>query len=1122
MLTLSGYQLTEQLHEGGNSSIYRAIRKADNLPVILKILTQEYPPPEQSAWLKREYEITQNLNDIMGVVDVYALSSKQNYFFIVLEDFGATSIDCLKVAGHMPLNDFLRLAIKITAILGELHQRHLIHKDINPSNIILNSTTKQVKLIDFGISTILSRETSTFRHPNLLEGTLAYLSPEQTGRMNRSIDYRTDFYSLGVTFYELLTGQLPFIMSDALEIVHCHIAKQPVPPYVIKPEIPQVISKIVLKLMAKNAEDRYQSAYGIKNDLEECLRQWQATGQIPPFPLARADVSDRFEIPQKLYGRETEMSALVAGVERISQGASEMMLIVGYSGIGKSAIVQEVYKPLTRQHGYFISGKFDQFQRNIPYLSLIQAFRALMRQLLTENEAAIAIWREKLTQALGANGQIIIEVIPEIEMIIGPQQTVPELGTTEAQNRFNLVFQNFIKVFTQPEHPLIIFLDDLQWADVSSLKLIELLMTDIHYFFLIGAYRNNEVNDAHPLMLTLDEIKKANVIVNQIVLSPLALPHVTQLIADIFKCEPVSASTFAELVHRKTNGNPFFVIEFLKFLYANVLLTFDYEQAQWQWDIAQIQAQQISNNVVELITSKVQKLPSSTLALLKLAACIGNQFDLERLTIASDKSSRETATNLWDAIAEGFILPLSGNYKLMEIEDLSEKVVTSYKFAHDRIQQAVYSLIHETDKQAMHLRVGQLLLQNTPSEELDHKIFYIINQLNQGQTLINQHREREELARLNLQAGKKAKTSVAYQAALNYLQIGLGLLGEDNWQQYDLALALHLETVEVACLSGNYERMEQLSKIVLKQAKTLLDKVKIYEINILAYFAQQKISESLALGLQILKQLEVQFPEKISQAEVLRHLEQTKIIWVDKRIEDLIDLPEMTDPYKLAISRLLLHMTNVSSVGSPEMYPLCILEMVNLSLKYGNTSLSTTAYSNYGILLCGIVEDIDASYQFGKLALSLLERFNARTLKAQVIYEFNCFIRHWKKHTRKTLKPLLEVYKIGLETGNLIFTAASTFMYTFHSYWVGKELMALEQEIAKYYQLIVRLRQSLFQQWYEVYQQGILNLLGQSDNPCRLLGDDEKTRLQLYDEQGLCFFYLNSMFKLVNKNIIKY
>ncbi|MEW6497836.1 MAG: serine/threonine-protein kinase PknK, partial [Cyanobacteriota bacterium] len=655
MINLSGYQIAEQLYESANSLVYQGYRLEDWQPVILKMLKRAYPLPEEIARFKREYEVTHSF-DQTGVVDAYSLEKDHNCWVMVLEDFGGQSLDLLKLAGKLDLIDFLTLAIKIIDILGQIHQRYIIHKDINPSNIVFNGKTQQVKLIDFGISTLLSRENSTFRNPNLLEGTLAYISPEQTGRMNRTIDYRTDFYSLGVTFYELLTGKLPFPTSDALELVHYHIAKQPAPPHEHKPEIPPVISEIVLKLMAKNAEDRYQSAHGLKADLEECLRQLPAKSQIDPFPLGQHDVSDRFQIPQKLYGREREIHTLMTAFDRVSQGASEMMLVSGYSGIGKSALVQEVYKPLTCQRGYFIAGKFDQFQRNIPYASLIQAFRSLVRQLLTESVAAIATWREKLLTALDSNGQVIIEVIPEVELIIGSQPALPDLPPTEAQNRFNLVFQNFINVFTRPEHPLCIFLDDLQWADGASLKLIELLMTGVDgkYLFLIGAYRDNEVSQAHPLMLTLDEIKKTKTTVNQISLSSLTLPHVTQLITDILHCQPTTALPLAELVLTKTGGNPFFVTEFLKSLYAEALLAFDYERGSWQWDLGEIQAQQITDNVVELMAEKMQKLPPQTQAVLELAACVGNQFDLERLAIVYEKSLRETATDLWAALAEGF------------------------------------------------------------------------------------------------------------------------------------------------------------------------------------------------------------------------------------------------------------------------------------------------------------------------------------------------------------------------------------------------------------------------------------------------------------------------------------
>src|SRR4028118_78987 len=527
MLKLDGYQILTSIYESANSIIYRGIRQQDNQAVILKMLKEDYPTPSELTRYKQEYEITRNL-DTDGVVKAYGLEHYQRTLVIILEDFGASSLKQLMSVGTkaiMPLHDFLNIAIAVVEILDNIHAANIIHKDINPANIVLNPVSRIVKIIDFGISTVLNRENPTLRNPNVLEGTLAYMSPEQTGRMNRSLDYRTDFYSLGVTFYELLTGQLPFETSEPLELVHCHIAKPPVPPHLLSKgvgEIPKTVSDIVMKLMAKTAEERYQSAFGIKADLEECLNQLHQHNVISVFPLARRDISDKFQIPQKLYGREREIDALLSAFERVTSDKSELMLIAGYSGIGKSALVQELYKPITQKRGYFISGKFDQYQRNIPYSAVVSAFQELVKQLLTESEEQLQEWREKLLAALGINAQVVIDVIPEIEVIIGKQPAVPELGSTEAQNRFNFVFQNLIKVFTNPGHPLALFLDDLQWADGASLKLMQLLMTASYPgLFLIGAYRDNEVSSAHSLMLTLDEITKNGENIERICLSNL-------------------------------------------------------------------------------------------------------------------------------------------------------------------------------------------------------------------------------------------------------------------------------------------------------------------------------------------------------------------------------------------------------------------------------------------------------------------------------------------------------------------------------------------------------------------------------------------------------------------------
>ena len=649
MITVPGIAVKAQIYEGANSLVYRGIREQDNCLVILKVLKQEYSIPSELTRYKQEYEITRNLN-LEGVVKAYSLETYQRTLVIIFEDFGGSSLAQLSSGwmgvgrGAFSLEQFLRIAIQITEILGTIHSNNIIHKDINPSNIVLNPETGQLKIIDFGFSTVLTRShpiltKAPVKNPNVLEGTLAYISPEQTGRMNHSLDYRTDFYSLGVTFYELLTGQLPFTTTDALELVHCHIAKQPMSPHQLVPEIPKVVSDIVMKLMAKTAEERYQSAWGIQVDLVLCLMQLQAYGEIEDIVLGENDVSDKFQIPQKLYGREREVETLLAAFERVAAGEMgrwgdeemgrggeenselllpkpkskiEMMLVAGYSGIGKSALIAEIHQPIAEKRGYFISGKFNQCQDTIPYSPIITAFAGLVRQLLIESEAQLNLWREKLLAAFGSNAQVIIDVIPEVELIVGKQPEVLELGATESQNRFNLVFQNFIRVFGSKEHPLVIFLDDLQWADSATLQLLELMMTeiDMQYLFLIGAYRDNEINPTHPLTMTLETLRKKGEIVNQITLAPLALEHIVHLIADILHSNTGTVRPLAELVARKTGGNPFVVLEFLKTLYAENLLAFDFECLSWQWDLAQIEVMDITDETSQqeqkLILDKVQ------------------------------------------------------------------------------------------------------------------------------------------------------------------------------------------------------------------------------------------------------------------------------------------------------------------------------------------------------------------------------------------------------------------------------------------------------------------------------------------------------------------------------------
>ena len=867
MITLTDYRISEQIHQSKNSLVYRGYQESDNFPVVIKILRENYPTPTQLTRYKQEYQLTHNLN-LQGVVKAYSLNTYQNTLAIVFEDFGGQSLKILSQRERINLKEFLAIGIKICEALDNIHKANIIHKDINPANIVYNPQTQQLKIIDFGISTRLSQETQTLKNPDLLEGTLAYISPEQTGRVNRSINYRSDLYSLGVTFYELLTGQLPFITEDSLELIYYHLAKKPIPPHELYDSLPQVISDLVLKLMAKKTELGYQSAWGVKADLENCLRQLEITGIIESFPLATQDIINSFQIPQKLYGREKEIETLLASFNRITTSLkpdTELVLVSGYSGIGKSALVKEIYQPITEKKGYFISGKFDQYQRNIPYYAIIQAFQQLIEQLLTESEAQLKQWQDKLQGALKVNGKVIINVIPELELIIGEQPDIPELAAQEAQNRFNLVFQDFVRVFCQAEHPLVLFIDDLQWADLASLKLMELLVTasEINNLLVIGAYRDNEVNEVHPLMLMIKEIDKNEIIVNEIILSPLSLSDINLFVADTLNCSELRTQDLATLLKTKTNENPFFMKEFLKSLYEEKLIKLDTNKKNWKWNILQIQAQQITDNVVELMASKIQKFSQQTQKILKLASCIGNQFELNTLVIIAELSPQEVALILHDTISVGLILPLSEQYKAIEfniIEDNLTRVTKqiTYKFVHDRIQQAAYSLIEKIDKAATHLQIGRLLLDNIPSVEREERIFDLVNQFNKAKELITNQKERDELAKLNLIACRQARNSAAYSSGLEYVKTGLFWLGEDVWaRQYEIALAFHDLGAELASLCGNLESMEYFIEKVTQNARSFTEKIHVFRISILSKVSQKQLAEAITLAQEILQKFGV-------------------------------------------------------------------------------------------------------------------------------------------------------------------------------------------------------------------------------------------------------------------------
>ncbi|MDZ8188044.1 MAG: AAA family ATPase [Nostoc sp. ChiSLP02] len=1122
---LLNYDITEELYTSFRTLVYRAIREDDRLPVIIKVLHQEYPTFSELLQFRNQYTIAKNL-DLPSIVRPYSLEPYRNSYALVMEDFGGISLrEWMKTAmeGNPDYLGFLDIAIALSEILDGLYRHRVIHKDIKPANILINPQTKEVKLIDFSIASLLPRESQEIQNPNVLEGTLVYLSPEQTGRMNRSIDYRSDYYSLGITFYELLTGQLPFESNDLMELVHCHIAKQP--PILGSGqggEIPQALCDIVMKLMAKNAEQRYQSALGLKHDLEVCRRQLIETGQIETFELGKRDICDRFIIPEKLYGRQAEVETLLDGFERVSQGNTEIMLVAGFSGIGKTAVVNEVHKPIVRQRGYFIKGKFDQFQRNIPFSAFVQAFRDLMTQLLSESDAQLEQWKSKVLKALGENGQVMIEVIPELESLIGKQPPAPELSASAAQNRFNLLFLKFTQVFAAPEHPLVIFIDDLQWADSASLKLMQLLMSEaeIGYLLLIGAYRDNEVNPAHPLLLTLDEIQKIGATVNTITLAALERLSVNHLVADTLSCSLELAAPLADLVLAKTKGNPFFCTQFLKALHQDRLITFNPSQSHascynggdprkalaplgkggspggWECDLVQVRSLALSDDVVEFMAIQLQKLPKQTQEVLKLAACVGNQFDLTTLAIVHEKSEVETAATFWKAVQDGLIIPINEVYKFYQEESefktqnsktrIHNYANCSYKFLHDRVQQAAYSLIPESQKQATHLKIGQLLLKSTPIEAIEANIFDIVNQLNQGIDIIEEQSQRYELAELNLIAGKKAKASTAYKAAVKYFTLGRELLTADSWDtHYQLTFKLYREAGECEYLIGNFNQTEKLFEIALERSQDKFHQAEIYGIQMYLKMTQgENIEAGFTCGLKGLSIMGMDLPVTAQEQEaaIETQLKELKAKLLGIRPADLFDLPDMTDPIKKVCMSLLADLWAAAYMGGHQnLSSLIPLLMINLSLSYGNAESSGFAYCLYGMSLAN-QGDYQTAYQFGKLAMKLDRHFNSTQFIPKTNNIFAHTVNPYNQHLKTNLPISGQSFQVAQETGNLVFGVWAVSFYIWAMLIKGDRLSDVYTETEKYLSYVQQVNDANMLYAFSLQRQFLLSLQGISKN----------------------------------------
>lgn len=1104
MFLIPGFLIKSTLYASGSTVVFNAIRESDTTPVILKTHTTEFPDKSLINRIYREFEILRLLNNVNGVIKTYDLLENTSVPVLVLEHFESISLQSLLSYKTPGIDLFLDIAERIIPILQNIHRAGIIHKDINPANILWREKDKEIRLIDFDIARLLHSESDHHLSPKFLEGTLPYISPEQTGRMNTTIDYRTDFYSLGATFYQILSGYTPFRADEDIEYIHSHIAKKPLPLSALNSEIPDIISQIITKLLEKNPENRYQSCDALLRDIAECRRRQINGAWQEPYEIGYNDRYRTFRIPTRLYGRETEIDVLMKSFERVLHGEKGLLLVGGNSGIGKSSLIREIQKSIAAQRGFFVTGKLDQFRKDIPYYPIITALKNLTDQIITESEKAVLNWGVEFQKGLGNSGCVITAAVPELEYIIGKQEGMAQLPHSEAQNRFVNAIKVFIKIITDTGIPLVMFIDDMHWSDLNTINLINFILRsrDIKNFMLICAYRDNELYPTHPFLQMISSFSDNDpLFVTRLELNPLSRESVNNLMKDVLGQENDVTSKVADFCYEKTNGSPFFLNQFVKSLYENNIVYFDDTIDNWKVDFQKLNTLPITENVVDLLVGKIRKLDCELQNLLQLASCIGNEFDLKTLSMIAKKDITETAKCLWKAIQGGFIQPRKGNCDSAIINAvIDDENIPVYGFVHDGVLQAAYNEINDDDKHAIHAAIGNMMLKGLDEQERNERIFDILLHLNKGSALISDPVHRIEYVKLNLTAGKRAAFSSAFQVALTYFDAGIALLNSDSWEyHYKLCLELYSEAAIAANICTLDDKMEDYSEIVIAHARQNSDLLKVYEMKIQSYTSRNDPNKAIDTAIKILTNFGVHFPRNPSKIRVLMGYVKTKLFLTKERQNSILNLKRCEDPVILSILNIFLRMATAAYFVTPELQALLTFKRIEYSYRYGNSDATTTAYGGYAIVL-SVFGKYNESYKFGKIALALLDKLGGIEYKARVLLYWGAFIRHWKESLHLCLNNLLDSYQASLDNGDVDYMSYSAFSYTYTSLFCGKQLDNLEKEADEYLASLSQYKQNYGINVMIVYLQTIKTLIGKSDYDNKLKGEwfDEDEKFPVY------------------------
>jgi diguanylate cyclase (GGDEF)-like protein len=1104
MFLIHGFLITKTLYTSGSTVVFAATRESDTTPVILKTHSTEFPDKSLINRIYREFELLRLLNDVDGVIKTLGLLENTAVPVLVLEPFESVSLQSLLSYKTPGVDLFLDIAERIIPVLQKIHRAGIIHKDINPANILWREKDKELRIIDFDISRLLYSEGDKLTGSRFLEGTLPYISPEQTGRMSATIDYRTDFYSLGATFYQLLSGHTPFRANDDIEYIHSHIAKKPLPLNSLNKDIPELISKIVAKLLEKDPENRYQSCETLLFDIAECRQRRLNENWQEPYEIGYNDRHRKFSVPARLYGREQEIELLTQSFEMVRQGEKGLLLVGGNSGIGKSSLIREMQRSISAQSGFFVSGKFDQFRKDIPYYPIITALKSLIDQILSESEKTVLNWKMEFQKSLGNSGSVITDAIPELEYIIGKQEKMAQLPPSEAQNRFINAIKSFIKVITDTGIPLVMFFDDMQWSDYTTINLINFILRsrDIKNFLLICTYRDNELFPTHPFLQMVHSFSEADpLFVKNLELNPLNRESTGFLVQDVLGQNDDISSKIADFCFEKTNGSPFFLNQFIKSLYDNAIVYFDDKTDKWNVNIHKLNTLPVTENVVDFLVVKLRNQDGELQRLLRIASCIGNEFDLKTLSIIAKLDIAQTAMYMWKAIQNGFIKPRKGicDSAIINIA-IDDENIPVYGFVHDGVFQAAYNEINDDEKHAIHAAIGNLMLIDLDEQERNERIFDILLHLNKGSVLVSDPAQRIDYAKLNLTAGKRAALSSAFQVALTYFETGIGLLCSDSWENhYSLCLELYSEAAIAANICTLDDKMENYSETVIAHALEKGDLLKVYEMKIQAYTSRNDPNKAIDTSLEVLNRFGIHFPRNPSKVQIITGYVKTRFFLTKKRQNNILLLKRCENPEILSILNIFLRMATAAYFVTPELQALLTFKRIEFSYRYGNSDATTTAYGGYAIVL-SVFGKYSESYKFGKIALALLDKLGGSEYKARVFFYWGAFIRHWKEPLHLCLNNLLDSYQASLDNGDVDYMSYSAFSYTYSSLFCGKQLEILEKEADEYLAALGQYKQNYGLNVMCVYLQTIKTLLGKSDYCNKLKGEwfDEDEKLPFF------------------------